>query len=196
MQHGVLDLGPGVPREVMPAEGDLLDLPGAAVHRELAQPGAHPAGQPDRDRGERAAEVLEVEPLVEVAEALQQDQVAGTRPVAAHRPERRRRVLLDRKAEKLPLGQAARGARHARVEEPDDRAEDPVRRHGVAAMQPQHPPGEADHDGAVGVGEDPVDVAKPYQLEPVPEQLAHVRGPGRRRPPRRGPAAIPAGRTS
>ena len=103
-----------------------------------------------------------------VAEPLQQHQVAGTRPLAAHRPAPAAARTARPESRETPARRPRRsGARHARVEEPDDRAEHPVGRAGVAAVQPQHPPGEADHDGAVGVGEDPVDVAEAEQLEPV-----------------------------
>ncbi len=49
MQQGVLDLGPGVPRDVTPADGNAEGAAGPDLHRELAQPGAHAAREPDRD---------------------------------------------------------------------------------------------------------------------------------------------------
>ena len=67
--------------DVAAADGDLGRPAGAEIHRQLAEPGAHPARQPDRDGAERAAEVLDVEPLVERREALQQREVAGPRPL-------------------------------------------------------------------------------------------------------------------
>ena len=44
-------------------------------------------------------------------------------------------------------------------------------------MQPEDAPREADHDGPIGVSEDPVDVPQAQLREAVPEQLVHVTGP-------------------
>src|SRR5947207_13238628 len=49
VQHGVLDLGPRMAENVAAADGDLGGPAGPEIHRQLAQPGAHPAGPPDGD---------------------------------------------------------------------------------------------------------------------------------------------------
>ena len=55
---------------------------------------------------------------------------------------------------------------------------------------------ETDHDRAVGVGEDAVDVAQAQQLQAVGEELVHVTAPGPLPPSRPPPAGCPAGRRS
>jgi hypothetical protein len=61
VQQGVLDFGPGVPRQVAATHRDLRGAAGAEIGGELSQPGAHPARQPDRNVTQRATEMLRVE---------------------------------------------------------------------------------------------------------------------------------------
>ena len=147
------------------------------VDGQLAQPGAHPAGETDRDRAERVAEVGRVQPVVERDQSLEPDEVAGPRALAPDGTRWRRRVQLDGKAQEDPLGAPARGPRQARVEEPHDGAQDAIGRAGVPAVHPENAAREADHDGPIGVREDPVDVPQAQQGEAVPEQVVHPTGP-------------------
>ena len=64
VEHRVLDLGPRVPSEVPAADRDLQWLPGPDFHGQLAQPGAHAAGQPDRNFPECSPEVLGIQPMM------------------------------------------------------------------------------------------------------------------------------------
>jgi hypothetical protein len=85
VQQGVLHLGPGVARDVATADGDLQRRPGPDIHAQLTEPSPHPAGETDRQIPERSAEVLGVEAVVGLAQAVEQHQVAGARPVAPRR---------------------------------------------------------------------------------------------------------------
>jgi hypothetical protein len=58
VQHRVLDLGPGMPGQVPPADCDLQRLAGPNLNRQLTQPGPHAAGQPDWDLPQRSSEVF------------------------------------------------------------------------------------------------------------------------------------------
>jgi hypothetical protein len=166
VQQCVLHLGPGVAGDVATADGDLHRSAGSDIHAQLAEPGPHPAREPDRQAPERSAEVLAVEPLVGLAEAVEQQQVARTGTLDAGRLRRRRGVLLHWKVEELALRRAAHRPRQARVEESDDGPENPVRRVGISSMQAQHPTrAEAHHDDPVGVGDDSGDAAKAEQAQ-------------------------------
>ena len=114
VQHGVLHLGPRMAQQVAAADRDLERPAGVEVDGQLAEPGAHPAGETDRDGPERAAEVGGVELLVERDQPVEPDEVAGPRTLAPDGTRRRRRVQLDGKAQEDALGAAARGPRTAR----------------------------------------------------------------------------------
>ena len=86
VQQGVLHLGPGVAGDVATADGDLHRSPGSDLHAQLAEPRPHPAREPDRQAPERSAEMLAVEPLVSLAQAVEQQQVARTGTLAPGRP--------------------------------------------------------------------------------------------------------------
>ena len=47
VQQGVLHLGPRVPCEMAPADGDAKRAAGADLHCQLSQAGAHPAREPN-----------------------------------------------------------------------------------------------------------------------------------------------------
>jgi hypothetical protein len=161
VQQGVLHLDPGMARDVATAEGDLYRPPGSDIHAQLTEPSPHPAREPDRQTPEGFAEVLGVEPLVGLAQAVEQQQVARPRPFAPRRPGRRWGMPLHRKVEELALRYAPHRPRQAWVEESDDGPEDPVRRVGIPAMQAQYPSRtEAYHHDPIGVGDDSGDAAK------------------------------------
>lgn len=161
VQQRVLHLGPGVARDVATADGDLQRPPGSDIHAQLTEPSPHPAGEPDRQTPEGSPEVLGVEAVVGPAQAVEQHQVAGTRPFAPRRLWRSRGMLLHRKVEELALRNAPHRPRQPWVEESDDGPEDPVRRMGIPPMQAQHPTrAEAYHDDPIGVGDDSGDTAK------------------------------------
>jgi hypothetical protein len=161
VQQGVLYLGPGMAGDVPAADGDLQRLSGSGVHAQLPQPCSHAAREPDGHSPEGAVEVLAVEPLVGLAQAVKQEQIARARPLAPRRPWTSRGMPLHRKVEELALRHSPHRPRHAWVEESDDGPEDPVRRVGIASMQSQYSSGaEAYHDDPIGVGDDSGDAAK------------------------------------
>jgi hypothetical protein len=166
MQQGVLHLGPGVAGDVATTDGDLDRPPGPELNAQLAESRPHPAREPERQTPEDSAEMLGVEPLVGLAQAVEQPQVARTRTLAPLRPWRSRRMPLHRKIDELTLSHAPLRPWQAGVEEPDDGLEDPVRRVGIPSMQPQHPARtEAYHDDPIGVGDDSGDAAKAQQAQ-------------------------------
>jgi hypothetical protein len=161
VQQSVLHLGPAMAGDVPTADGDLNRPPGSDIHAQLTEPRPHPAREPDRQTPEGSAEVLGIEPLVGLAQAVEQQQVARTRPLAPRGLRRSRGMPLDRKFEELALRYAPHRPRQAWVQESDDGPEDPVRRMGIPPVQAQHPSrAEAYHDDPVGVGDDSGDAPK------------------------------------
>jgi hypothetical protein len=148
------------------AHGQLDRPAGPDIHRELTQPAAHSAGEPDRDLPQSPAEMLQVEPAMEFLEPVKQQDVAGAGALAALGSGRRWRVLLHRELEKLALGHAAKRPRDSRVEEPNDCREHPVGRVRVASMNPEDPPVEAEHHRTIGVGDDSINISQPELLKP------------------------------
>jgi hypothetical protein len=65
VQHRVLDLAPWMSCKVPAADRDLERPTGPDLHRELAQPGAHPAGKPDRDLTQSSTEVPGIQLLMQ-----------------------------------------------------------------------------------------------------------------------------------
>jgi hypothetical protein len=102
--------------------------------------------------------MLLVEPAMEFLEPVKQQHVAGAGALAAPGSRRRWRVLFYRELEKLALGHAAKRPRNPGVQEAHDRLEHPVGRVGVASMDAEDAPVEAEHHCAVGVGDDSVDL--------------------------------------
>ena len=166
VQQCVLDFCPTLPGDMSPADGKLERPAGPDIHRELPQAPVHPAGEPDRNLPQSSAEVFLVEPAMNRLEPVQQKHVAGTGALAAAGSRRRRRVLLHRELEKLALGEAAERARDSRVEEPNDCLEHPIGCVGVASMNAEDVPVEAEHHRAVGVGDDSINVSQPELLKP------------------------------
>ena len=198
VQHRVLHLGPRVAQQVAAADRDLERPAGAEVDGQLAEPGAHPAREPDRDGPERAAEVLGVEPLVERRPGgASQHEVAGPRALApdgrggggAYSSTGKPRNSRSAPRRSGPGQARSRGTGRSRAA----RGRARWRSRDAAGARAAR---EADHDGPIGVSEDPVDVAKAQLRETVREQLVHVTGPDRPRRPRPRPAAIPGGRRS
>jgi hypothetical protein len=82
-------------------------------------------------------------------------------------------VLIHRKRQKFPLGEPTDRPGHRGMEEADDGSQHAVGRHGEAAMQPEHVPAEADHDGSIGMRDNPIDVTETQQSEPSREKIVH-----------------------
>ena len=166
VQQRVLDFRPTVPGDVLPAQGELERPTGPDIHGQLPQPPAHPAGEPDRNLPQSPAEVFLVEPAMEFLEPVQQKHVTGTGALASPRSRRRRGMLLHRELEKLALGHAAERPTDSRVEEPNDCLEHPVGSVGIASMNPEDSPVEAEHHRAVGMGDDSINISQPELLKP------------------------------
>jgi len=170
VQQGVLDLGPCVPRDVTPADGDIEWAAGPDLNRELTQAGTHAAGEPDRDLAQGPAEVLRVQSLVKAGEPVQQDQITGASPLARAGPRPGWGVRLHRKRQELALGRAAEHPRDSRIQEPDNRLEDTIRGKGIAPVNSENTLIETEHDSAVGVGNHSSDVAEAENGQAIPEQ--------------------------
>ncbi len=171
MQQGVLDLGPCVPRDVTPADGNIECAAGPDLHRELPQAGAHAAREPDRDLAQGPAKVLSVQPLVKTGEPVQEDQVPGASPLARERPRPGWGIRLNRKRQKLTFGCSPQHSRNSRIQESDNRREHSVRSRGVSLMDPQDSPiGDAEHDGSVGMGNHSSHVSEAEHGQAIPEQ--------------------------
>ncbi len=115
--------------------------------------------------------MLVVESLMELLESVQKEQVTRLGPVAARRHLACRRVFLDRKRQKLPLGESSKRTRDSGIQKTNDGAQDTVGSRRIASMQSQHTTRiEADHHGAVGVCADALDVAETEEREPPGEE--------------------------
>jgi hypothetical protein len=75
MQHRVLDLGPRMSCQVPAADRDLQRPAGPDLHRQLTQPGAHAAREADRNLPESSREVIGIQPLVELCEPVQENEI-------------------------------------------------------------------------------------------------------------------------
>ena len=82
VQHGVLDLRPRMTGQVPPADCDLQRLAGPDIHRQLAEPGAHAAGQPERDLAKRSDEIPGIQLMMKSDQPVQQEHVAWARPLS------------------------------------------------------------------------------------------------------------------
>ncbi len=184
VQQGVGRLVPAVPVDVAAAHGDLVRLAGLVPDAQLSEPGAHPPGDPERQRGKRAAEMARVQFREQPGQALRLLEVAGLRPVAgALVAPGRGGVLLGLERKDLVFGGAPQRPRGARRHEPHHRLQDPVRRHRVAAVDAEHALGrEAHHDAAVVRHANAADRVQAEQLEPArQERLLGQTEPRRRR---------------
>ena len=61
VQHCMLDLGPRMSSQVPATDRDLERLAGPDLHCQLTQPGAHAAGQSNRNLAQCSTEVLGIE---------------------------------------------------------------------------------------------------------------------------------------
>src|SRR6185312_11193187 len=105
---------------------DLDRLAGTQVHADLAESGPHPPGEPNRNLAQGAAEVGPVELSMQLAEPVQQRDVAGSGPLGRRAIARPGRVQLDREGEEYLLGAATLDSRCPRIEESHDRGEDAI----------------------------------------------------------------------
>jgi hypothetical protein len=170
VQQGVLHLGPCVPCDVTSADRDIERSAGPDLDGQLTQPGAHAAGEPDRDLAQRPTEVLRVQSLMKAGEPVQQDQITRASSLPRARPRPGWRVRLNRKRQELALGRPAEHPRHSRIQEPDNRLEHAIRSKGIASVNPENTLTEAEHHGAVSMGKDPVDLLETEHGQTIPEQ--------------------------
>ena len=104
-------------------------------------------------------------------EAMEQPHVARTRPLPAPGWCRRSRVFFHGELEKLPFRRPAKHPRNPRVEKPDDCLQHGIGSVRVTAMNPEHSAVKAQHDGAVGMGDDFIDVSEPELPKPEWEMV-------------------------
>jgi hypothetical protein len=159
VQQRVLDFCPTMPSDMLSAERELDRPTGPDIHGELSQPAAHPAGEPDRDLPQGRAEIFLVEPAMNRLEPVQQQHVARAGTIAMLASRWGRCVLLYRELEKLELGHSAQCPRDPGVEKTHDCLEHPVGRVGVASMNPEDAPVEAEHHRTIGVRDDSINVS-------------------------------------
>jgi hypothetical protein len=62
-----------------PADRDFQWLAGPDLYRQLTQPGAHAAGQPDRDLAQRSTKMLGIQLMMKTDESVKQEDVARAR---------------------------------------------------------------------------------------------------------------------
>jgi hypothetical protein len=156
VKHRMLDLGPRMPSKVPAADRDFQWLPGPDFDGQLAQPGAHAAGQPDRNFPECSPEVLRIQPMMKSREPVQHEHVTRKRALAGAGSRTWRRMRLDRKGEELTLRGPPQHSRHAWVEEAHDRLQDAIRGKGIAAVNSQNALAEAEHHRTVGMGDNAI----------------------------------------
>ena len=58
-----------------------------------------------------------------------------------------------------------------RAEKPDDGLQHSIGRKSIALMDPQHPAIQAQHHGAIGVGQDSVDIPQTEQAQSIGQQI-------------------------
>jgi hypothetical protein len=171
VQHRMLDLGPRMPRDVAAADGDIEWQAGPDLDRQLTQPGAHARREADRNLAQAPAEVLRVQALVQGCEPVQEDQIAGASPLTHARSRRGWRMRLHRKRQELPLRRPAEHTRNTAVQKTHDRLEHPVRSKGVASMNTEDTPVEAEHHRTVGVGNDSLYLPEAEHGQAISEQM-------------------------
>jgi hypothetical protein len=163
----MLDLAPPMTGEMSPAKGDLGGLPRPAVDGELTQPPLHSTGDSNRNLGQHAPEVANVELPVQDLETMQQPQVAGTSPFWFTRRGSRRRVGLNRKLQELPLRCPPQRSRNPGIQEPNHRLENAIGSEGVAPVDPKNPPAEAQHYCLIRVRHNALDILQAERLQPL-----------------------------
>jgi hypothetical protein len=115
--------------------------------------------------------VLQIQLTMERLETMEQTHVARPRWLLPAGPRWRRRMFLHGKLEKLALSHTAEDSGNPGIKKPDNRFQNGIRSVRVAAMNPQNPPVQAEHDGAVRVGDDSIDIAQPQLLKPGREMV-------------------------
>jgi hypothetical protein len=170
VQQGMLDLGPCMPRDVTPADGDIEWASGPDVNGELTQAGAHAAREPDRDLAQGRAEVLRVQLPMKAGEPVQEDQIPGASPLPRARPRPRWGVQLHRKRQELAFGCSAARPRNPRVEEPDNGFQHTIGGISVAPVNPENALIEAEHHRTVGVGDNSLYLPQAEHGQAIPEQ--------------------------
>jgi hypothetical protein len=171
MQHRMLDLSPWVAIEVPPAQRKLGSTASLRVYRQLSQTTFHTIGDPDRDFSQHSVEVPPIELSVKGVKPMQQAQVAGTSPFWSARPGSRRCVGLDRELQELPLRRSPERPRNPRIEKANHCLQHLVRREGVAPMNPQHPPAEAQHHRLICMGDHSLDIFQAESQEALRQTI-------------------------
>jgi hypothetical protein len=167
VQQSMLDFRPAVAGDVPTTNRQFHRTASPDVHRELTQPPLHPARQSDRNFPKRAPEMFLVEFAMARLQPVQQEHVTGTGPLATSLSCRRRRVLIHRESQKLPLGRSSQRPGNPGIQEPNDGPEDLIRSGRVAAMNPENSPLKTEHYCPVRVSDDSIHVSQPQFLEPV-----------------------------
>jgi hypothetical protein len=176
VQQGVLDLGPCMPRDVAPADGDIEWAAGPDFHCELAKAAAHAAREPDRDLAQNATEVLRVELPMQALQPVEQPDISrpGALSPLGLRPGRR--ILMDRKRQELLLGPPAQRPGHPRVQEPDDGLEHTIGGKRIPLVNSENTSIEAEQYDSVGMSKDLVDFPETEGLKPGWETVLKSRG--------------------
>jgi hypothetical protein len=156
-----------MPANVSPAYGDLGRTPGLEVHSKLTQTSLHSAGKPDGNLAQSPAEVDAVELTMEQLQPVEELYVAGTRPFPARLLVDKWHIGVNREVEELPLRHSPDRSRHSGIQEADDRVQDFIRRKGVAPMNSEYSPVQAQHYRLVRVGQDLFDIPETEPAEPL-----------------------------
>lgn len=185
VQNGVLYLFPRFLPDMRTADRDRDRLPGTHVYAVFAQPGLHSPGEPKRNLPELPLKILVVEPGMGLPEIIEYSEVAWLGALGLPRtwcP--LRRMQLDGEREKLVFQRLAQPPGHPGLEEPHNRVEHPVRRHGISSMNTERTVTPGKHDGTIGVHLEMAEAGEPQRLQPPAEQylssVGKSGGPGTR----------------
>ena len=143
VQQSVLDFRPRMALDMAPAKRNLRCLAGFAVDRELTQAPLHSAREPDRELRQCAPEMLQVELMMDLFQAMNHPEVTGPGPLPPRNPLGRWHVGMHRKIEKLPFRGPSECFWNARIQEPNDGLQDMIGSKPIPPMDSEHPSVEA-----------------------------------------------------
>jgi hypothetical protein len=148
-----------------PAQADFGRAPSVEINREFTEAAPHPAGDPDRNLAQSSVEVPRVQLTMEALQAMEKPDISGTRSLGTRRSLRRRSIELYRKLKKLSLSRSPEHPRNPGIQKPDDCLQHPIRSEGVAPVDAENPPVEAEHHRLVRMGYDPLDLPQPERRQ-------------------------------
>jgi hypothetical protein len=166
MQHRVLDLRPGMPGEVSPAQADFGRLASLEIDRELAEAASHAARYPDGDLAQSSSKMLRVQLMMKIFQPMEKKHVSGPSPFAASWSLRRLHIGVGGKLEELSFCGFSERPRHPGIQKPNDGLQHAIRRETIAPVDPEDPLAKAQHHRLVRMSQDLFDVPETERLQP------------------------------